>query len=237
MGDAHGRSEHGRCLLFGIGGGIDTERGCALLESALDAGWEPARKELERFWYASALQRLNAATDAGDPGIVDAVRCLRQAAQSGHRRAAWMLGQCFRYGTGTVPNASLALHWYRRAGQLVDAQLAIAEMLYFGNGIAVDRVEAVEWYRRAAREHRDAHAMYSLGFCLLHGEGVAADLVAGVRWLEQAARQGDANAAWELARHFLGVQPRRAMAWLRRAAALGHAEAVRMQATMTNGDR
>jgi TPR repeat protein len=236
QGDAHGRGEYGRCLLHGIGGSADPARGCAELEAALAQGWEPARADLERHWHQAALDLLHAASGPDDPGLGEAVRLLRRAAESGSQRSAWLLGQCLQHGSGAAADAVQALYWYRRAGRLVDAQLAIADMLYFGRGVAMDRGAALAWYRRAATEHEDLHAMYSLGFCLLHGQGQAADVAAGIRWLERAARQDEANAAWELARHFLGGgrrQARRGSGWLRRAATLGHGGAKRMLAALT----
>ena len=89
-----------------------------------------------------------------------------------------------------------ALRWYRQAAPLVDAQLIIADLLYFGRGVEADLAEAFQWYLRAARQHQDAYAMYSSGYCLLHGEGVGRDAAAGVRWLRRAASETGAGSRW-----------------------------------------
>lgn len=230
-GDAHGMAEHGRCLLHGIGGAAAPERGEALLLAAQGAGWQQARGELERFWFGRAMALLRAAGDAGDPGLKLAVACLRRAATSGHRRAAFMLGECLRHGTGTAIDPAEALAWLRRAAALPDAKVIVGDLLYFGQGVPRDPAEAFRWYQRAAIEHRDAYAMYSCGYCLLHGEGVEHDLRAALRWLRRAAQQGEVDACHELGMAYLreGRTGRRlARRWLRAAADHGHAGARRV---------
>lgn len=229
-GDAHGRAEFGRCLLHGVGGTADVVRGQAELARALRMGWEQARGELERFWFDRGMRLLAEADSATDPGLADAVASLRRAATLGHRRAAFMLAECLRHGTGAGIDLPEALRWYRRAAALVDAQLIIADLLYFGRGVEHDPTEAFQWYLRAALQHQDAYAMYSSGYCLLHGEGTGRDAGAGVRWLRRAAAQGEANACHELGLHHLrgdggAASMRAAERWLRAAARLGHAEA------------
>ncbi len=226
-GDAHGQAEYGRCLLRGIGGAQDVDRGVAVLEQAQQAGWEQARGELERFWFERGMALLGAAGVASDPRLVQGVDCLRRAATSGHRRAAYMLGECLRHGTGTAVDHHQALRWYRQAAALVDAQLILGDMLYFGRGVPRDAAEAFSWYLCAATRHQDAYAMYSCGFCLLHGDGTQRDIPAAIGWLKQAAAQGEANACHELGTHYLAAAPgpparRQALRWLRAAARLGH---------------
>ena len=239
-GDAHGRAEYGRCLLRGIGGVADVARGQAELAHALRMGWGQARGEIERFWFDRGMRLLVEAASAADPGLADAVTSLRRAATLGHRRAAFMLAECLRHGTGTAIDLPEALRWYRQAAPLVDAQLIIADLLYFGRGVEADLAEAFQWYLRAARQHQDAYAMYSSGYCLLHGEGVGRDAAAGVRWLRRAAAQGEADACHELALHHLrgddgAASTRAALRWLRAAARLGHAEAGKRLAALEEG--
>lgn len=241
-GDAHGLAEHGRCLLRGIGGASDVENGLAALEQALRAGWEQARGELERFWFERGMALLESATTADDPGLAQGLACLRRAAASGHRRAAFMLAECLSHGTGTAIDLPQALTWYRRAAALVDAQLILGDMLYFGRGVPRDAAEGFTWYLRAAIQHQDAYAMYSCGFCLLHGDGVERDVATALGWLKRAAAQGEANACHELGTHYLrggagATAPRQALRWLRAAARLGHASAAELLDGLRRGSR
>jgi hypothetical protein len=171
---------------------------------------------------------LRAARDADDPALRAAVACLRRAATSGHRRAAFMLGECLRHGTGTAIDRIEALAWLRRAAALPDAKVILGDLYYFGQGVPRDAVEAFRWYQSAATEHQDAYAMYSCGYCLLHGEGVGRDVGAALRWLRRAAQQGEIDACHELGMAYLRQgRPGRRLArrWLRAAADLGHAGA------------
>jgi len=108
-----------------------------------------------------------------------------------------MLGECYRYGVGIESDPAQAMAWYRKAARLFDAKLALADMYYFGQGIAQNYREALRWFMQAVEQHEDAYAMYSLGFCLLHGHG---------------AQRCPLNA-------------REGGRWLRKAAALGEADA------------
>lgn len=229
-GDAHGMAEHGRCLLLGIGGEIEADRGEALLLAAMQAGWPQARGELVRYWYERGRELLESATVATDPALAVAVSCLRRAAARGHRRAAFMLAECLRHGTGVAADAAAAVDWYRRAATLPDAKLILGDLLYFGQGVARRPAEAFHWYQQAALQHEDAYAMYSCGYCLLHGEGVERDAQRGVYWLRRSALQDEAGACFELGLAYqrgAGVRrsSRQAAKWLRSAAGLGHAEA------------
>jgi TPR repeat protein len=237
VGDAHGRAEFGRCLIYGIGGGVDVERGVIELEQALQAGWEQARGELERYWFDHGMSLLASAPSADDSRLGEGLACLRRAASSGHRRSAFMLAECLRHGTGVASDPVQALVWYRQAGAMVDAQLILGDLLYFGRGVAPDPAEAFQWYMRAAVQHQDAYAMYSCGYCLLHGEGVARDVATALRWLKRAADQGEPSACYELGMHHLRAASgsrgqRAAPRWLRAAARLGHARAAEMLATL-----
>ncbi len=237
-GDAHGMAEHGRCLLHGLGGAAAPEQGEALLLAAQGAGWLQARGELERYWFGHGLALLRAARGAEDPALKQAVASLRRAANSGHRRAAFMLGECLRHGTGTAIDPIEALAWLRRAVALPDAKVIVGDLLYFGQGVPRDPVEAFRWYQRAAVEHQDAYAMYSCGYCLLHGEGVERDFGAALRWLRRAAQHGEIDACHELGMAYLRqgrAGRRQARRWLRVAADLGHAGARRILDEVASG--
>jgi hypothetical protein len=179
---------------------------------------------------------------ADDAELVEAVRCFQKAAASGHRRAAFMLAECLRHGTGASINMPEALRWYRHAAALPDVKVILGDIFYFGQGVERDLREAFHWYHQAALQHADAYAMYSCGYCLLRGEGVLRDAHAAARWLRGAAVQGEADACYELGlAHFRGDGVRQSLRlaakWLRAAARLGQPDARSFLERMERGER
>jgi TPR repeat protein len=196
-----------------------------LLRKAAEAGWPQALKELERFLFGRGEALLHAAASADDVRLVEAVSRFRGSAELGHRRAAFMLAECLRHGTGTVVDVAQAVIWYRKAATILDAKVQLGDLFYFGQGVPRNLREALHWYEQAAVTHEDPYAMYSFGYCLLHGQGAARDLRAGAHWLRRAALQGEADAQYELGLAYFrgeGVKPslRLAAKWLRAAAGL-----------------
>lgn len=124
----------------------------------------------------------------------------------GHAQGQYLLSECYRLGTGTAADAALAFRWCARAAQQGMAQ-----------------------------------AQFNLGNCYLEGRGTAPDAGAALRWHEAAAEQDHVQAQMLLFAWHGGVadeadeEERRAPAaprelargihWLKRAAALAHAEA------------
>ena len=80
-----------------------------------------------------------------------------------------------------------------------DAQFAVGEKYYKGNGVDKNYAEAVKWYRKAA-EHGYAKAQCDLGTCYYEGHGVSKDYQEAVKWFRMAAGQGS-----EKAQHNLGL--------------------------------
>lgn len=198
-GDAHGQAEFGRCLLHGIGVARDAVAAELQLRAAAEGGWTSALGELERYWFAEGERLMQAA--AGDP--IRALACYRKAADLGHRRAAYALAECLRYGIGGRRDLPQALRWYRKAASLFDAKIALADMYFYGWGVPSNAREALRWYEQAVAQQQDAYAMYSLGYCLLHGQGTERDVEAGIGWLEQAALLGEVDAQYELGSAYL----------------------------------
>ena len=225
---AHGLAELGRCLLYGIGGQADIERGEANLLQATELGWQPALDELERYWFAEGERHFH-----GRGAVADAARarqCYRKAGELGHRRAAYMLAECLRHGYGGPVDAMQAVTWFHRAATLFDAKLALADLYFHGEGVTRNYREAFRWFEQAAEQHEDAYALYSLGYMLLHGQGVRRDAKLGLKHLRRAALLGDAHAQYEIGCAYYrgrGVTKnlKLAMRWLRMAAEIGQDEA------------
>ncbi len=243
-GSPHGMAELGRCYLRGLGVVASLRQGEQLLRAAAESGWVFALGELERYYFSRAEQDMQAATESPDR-LAAAVVFYRKAGELGHRRAAYMLASCYRYGHGVERSDGQAMNWYRKAARLFEAKIALADLYYFGyqdasGQLVQDHREALRWYEQAVEQHEDAYAMYSLGYCLLHGQGVphaAQSLREGLRWLRKAAALGEASAQYELGCAYARGQgvpchQRLAMKWLRKASRAGHEGAVAFMASL-----
>jgi hypothetical protein len=77
------------------------------------------------------------------------------------------------------------------------AQVALANLYYFGEGVPQDFGEAVYWNRLAA-EQGFAFAQYNLGVLYERGQGVPQGFGEAVYWHRLAAEQGFADAQYNL---------------------------------------
>lgn len=114
----------------------------------------------------------------------------------------------------------------------VQAQIAIAEAMYYGRGTSTNRTEAFAWYLKAA-EAGDAGAQASVGLCRFQGLGCGQDRVEAVRWYALASEKGDLAAKTNLAyckMHGIGCERDReeALRLLRLAADCGYPRAQAM---------
>lgn len=107
------------------------------------------------------------------------------------------------------------------AGDL-PSQLALAQILRDGRGVAADPERAYLWARKAA-EQGSAPAQLAVGLMCEFGKGTTADPAAAASWYRKAADQGNAGAANSLGALYLrglGVpaDAAQAVAWFRKAA-------------------
>ena len=86
----------------------------------------------------------------------------------------------------------------------VRAQMALASMYQFGEGVAQSDTEAARW-TRAAAERGDAVAQINLSQFYAEGRGVARDVAQRFFWLLLAAGQGNAWAETRLAAAAAGL--------------------------------
>ncbi|MCQ2214845.1 MAG: SEL1-like repeat protein [Bacteroidales bacterium] len=106
-----------------------------------------------------------------------------------------------------------------------EAQNALGNCYYKGNGVEQDYVKALEWYGKAA-EHGQVRAQMHIGYCYGHGQGVEQDYAKAVEWYVKAAEQDDASAQYYLAYsygHGYGVEKdeNKAFEWYSKAANQG----------------
>jgi hypothetical protein len=112
-------------------------------------------------------------------------------------------------------------------------QLRKGLMHYHGQGVPEDEAKALEWLKRSAAQG-NTDAMYHIGNILTFGASAHLSVpdpeVEAARWYFEAARFGHADAQYALGLMFLSgkglAQSReQGLAWIRTAAAQGHAEA------------
>ncbi|MDP2752576.1 MAG: tetratricopeptide repeat protein [Rhodocyclaceae bacterium] len=179
-GDVHGQAELGRCLLYGTGIPADLDQAESWLRKSAEGGWTSALGELERYWFSEGERHFHG------ENFAEAVDGYRKAACLGHRRAALILGECYRDAVGVAQDFNEAARWFRKATGLFDAKIALADMYYFGWGMACNYREALRWYEQALDQHEEAYAMYSVGFCYFYGQGTRRDAKVGLKWLRRA---------------------------------------------------
>ena len=126
------------------------------------------------------------------PDPATAAQCYRLAAESGHAKAAYLLGNQYENGEGVERDPALARQWLLRGAERGDrdAQMNLGVLLSKGRGGPVDHEQAAHWYLQAAKQG-DAQAATNLA--LLHVEGRLAkpDLRLAERLLLFAGQQLD----------------------------------------------
>ena len=146
------------------------------------------------------------------------IQYLRKYAGQGYSLAQYRLGEAYSTGLGVEQDSEQAFYWFRKAsdriGQpdnpalyaqavamicreakngCVEAQIALALMYLYGDGVPQNVEQAVSWLRKAAAQG-DAGAQWSLGFMYYKGEKVREDAVEAAYWIKKAADQGHVKA-------------------------------------------
>lgn len=145
---------------------------------------------------------------------------LMEKAESGNAEAQFLLGLCYKEGTGVPFDYTQAVHWYRKAAEqgYAHAQCNLGWCYRNGAGVPQDDQLAAYWYKKACLENMiaegalrdmgkscsffteslindayagDADSQYNLGVKFYNGEGVKQDLSQAVEWFTRAARQGE----------------------------------------------
>ena len=82
-----------------------------------------------------------------------AVVWFKKAAEQGHHRAEFFLGECHENGYGVPKNPAKAVEYYTKAheGGRSDGSFALAACYEHGLGVKADQKKALELYREAAR--------------------------------------------------------------------------------------
>ena len=146
------------------------------------------------------------------------IQYLRKYAGQGNSLAQYRLAEAYSTGLGVEQDFEQASYWFKKAsgriGQpdnpklyaqavamvckeakngCVEAQITLALMYLYGDGVPQDVGQAVSWFREAAAQG-DVDAQWSLGFMYYKGEKVRQDAVEAAFWIKKAADQGHVKA-------------------------------------------
>ncbi len=173
-----------------------------------------------------------------DDGI-EAANLLWQAADTGDRRAAALLGELYLRGHGLPRDSVEAARWLATAGEAArpQAMTALASLQAATPLNTRHQSSASDWLRAAA-ERGDLAATFTLGTLYQRGEGVPSDPAAAAAHFSAAAEGGSSNAAFYLALlladdNMPAHDLTQAIRWFRQAAQAGHAVAVCNLALLT----
>lgn len=116
---------------------------------------------------------------------------LQQDAESGDRKAQFLLGLRYDRGIGAAQKYTGAAKWYRLAAEQGDreSQGKLGVMYQNGYGVVRDYIEAAKWYRLAA-EQGHQNSQFSLGLLYLSGDGPPKDYIVSYQWLNMSAASG-----------------------------------------------
>jgi hypothetical protein len=129
----------------------------------------------------------------------------REFALRGDPVAQFFLGLRYYDGLrGVTKDRSEAARWWRKSAEQAfpDAEMAIGDLYYLGDGVSQDYDEAYKWFRRAAL-HGNSMSCLRLSTMYMKSQGVSLDLVQAYSWLS-VYRPGE-EATRTKQRHFLSI--------------------------------
>ena len=197
----------GHCYHKGYGTSIDAAEAMAWYEKALDGGDNRAQKPLQQLKEAQQQKQ----KEALQPEIT-----LPDALPLSNMK------QC----SDVFSSLSIAEIRLRAEQGDANAQAALGDRYYSGQGIERNDDEAMTWYRKAADQgHPGGQA--GLGNGYRYGRGIRRDFKQAMEWYSKSALQGHPEGQTELGDHYLhgyGVKRDRkaAMNWYNKAIAQGH---------------
>lgn len=203
---------------------------------------DPARAA---YWFEQAAIRGNAYAEArlGDLyaqglGVPEnqtvAFDWRIKAARRGDAEAQLKVGRMYQEGIGVGRNMDQAIYWYRRAALEgnAEAQSQAGSFHRYGDDVEVTQASSRSAFERAAMRGYDL-VRYFMDLVEDIGYWIEEDWHHRLPGLEKLARDGDAEAAYQLARRYEhgagGVRQNSAtaLAWYQRAAEGGHPRALR----------
>ena len=104
-----------------------------------------------------------------------------QKAENGDIAEQYRAGRVYRH---VFRDREKARYWFIRAAEHghIEAQLALADMYFYGELLEQNYTEAIKWYQEAAKRG-NAEAQLIIGTLLFDGKLIEKDMVASYMWL------------------------------------------------------
>jgi TPR repeat protein len=109
----------------------------------------------------------------------------RMAAEKGNALAQFFMGLHYHEGFGGISkDYSEAVTWWKKSADqsFPDAEEALADAYYLGEGIGQDYTEALRWFKRAVL-HGSTMSCLRVSTIYMKGQGVPQDLLLSHAWL------------------------------------------------------
>ena len=119
----------------------------------------------------------------------EAAKWFRKAAERGHAKAQFFLGELYDNGLGVAEDVDEAIQWYRKAAEQgnADAQTQLGFCYLEGDHVPKNAIEAVKWFRMAALQN-DLSGQINLAKCYTGTQDIAVDYCEAYRWFKLAAQ-------------------------------------------------
>lgn len=160
-----------------------------------------------------------------------AVEYFIKAAERGHTKAKYYLGEACFVGNGIEQDYCKAAEYYLDAADdgFAPAQNSIGLCYKYGDGVTQDEKAAFEWFYKASKLGC-TEAQTNLAMCYDNGFGVEKDYEEAAIWYKRAAVQGNVQAQYNLGvcyKFGFGVDKsdKEAVLWFKMSAIQGYAQA------------
>lgn len=158
----------------------------------------------------------------------EAFKWFRFAAEQGHARAQYQLGECYETGYGVLPNAARSAKWHLASAQqgFPQAQEKIGRCFRDGIGVPQDHKQALLWFRQL----NGPIGNIRLAECYENGYGVPQNYDEAIAQYRCAAENGAPEAQYRLGMYYftgrrIPEDYSEAVKWFGLAANTSHAEA------------
>jgi uncharacterized protein (TIGR03067 family) len=199
----------------------------------MDYRTRPATLEEAKLQFE--LKRFPPSDPKAPPGAprdeVEEFRRNLDAARRGDAQAQYNVGKMYVRGTGVVPAAIEAVHWYRKAADQghAEAMSALGVMYWTGQGVVPKDMESVRLHQVAA-ERGVPQSIYAMGIIYESSRGLPRDDQKAALWYRRAAEEGYTLAQYKLGQMYKqgrGVPQSdvEAVNWYRKAAEAGNPQA------------
>lgn len=129
----------------------------------------------------------------------EAITWYTKAADNGHSKSMFELGECLEYGYFTPINKTLALNWYTNAAKKghKGARVKLMKSYLYGGIVNKNIEEALSWYR-VIGGGLDASDLCNIGYAYDTGDGVTMNKEKAVEYYRKAADKGDSVAQYNM---------------------------------------